>query len=79
MYHKSCPQPTSTGNHRIASRTTAREPTPKFLHNGWPARIVDGAVNTATARQALICGVDDGVHLLLGDIALNQFKDRMLK
>jgi hypothetical protein len=79
MDHKFRPQATGTGNNRIARGTTAREPTPEFLHKGWSTRFVDSPINTTTACQALICRVHDSVHRLLGDIAPHEFKNRVAK
>jgi hypothetical protein len=38
---------------------------------------VDGAIDATTAQEGFIRGVDDGVHLELGDVALNNVDARV--
>src|SRR5437867_3718744 len=40
------------------------------------ARAMDGAVHTAAAKERRVRRVHDGVHLLLGDVALNECDSR---
>ena len=40
-----------------------------------PGDTVNGAINTATAQQGIVGGVDDGIHLQGGDVVFNNVND----
>jgi hypothetical protein len=79
MDHEFGPQLAGTCSHSIAGGATGRELAPQFFHQGGTSGIVDGTVNPTSTGQALVGGVDDGVHILMGDVAFHQFKNGAAK
>lgn len=75
MDHKFGPQLSGTRSHCIARGTTDREVAPQFLHNGWSTGILNCPIDTASASEAFVGGVHDGVYLLVGDVAFHKFKN----
>jgi hypothetical protein len=37
---------------------------------------MDRAINTPSAQQAVVGGIDNGLHLLFRNVAFHQFQDR---
>jgi hypothetical protein len=44
-----------------------------FCQQPRPGCSVNCSIDTATAEEGVIGGVDNGIHLLLGNIALNDY------
>ena len=74
MDHIARPEPPAGGEARLAGRAAAETAT--FLQNLWPASAVDRAVHTPAAEKARVSGIDDGLGVLLGNIAFDQFNAR---
>jgi hypothetical protein len=47
--YKFCAQIAGARDNRIAGRTTARKFFSQLFQNGWPTRVVDGAIDATTA------------------------------
>jgi hypothetical protein len=71
MDHMFRRQPISSGDLRL-SRPAPMESS-AFFQQLFSRRPVDRAVNSASAKQSLIGGVDDGVRRKGGDISANHF------
>src|SRR5580693_3780876 len=67
-----CPEQAGRSGHRVARAAALRIAAPSLFHHGGTRRTGDGAVDAASARQAGVGRVHDGIGVLLGEVTLDE-------
>ena len=65
--------PGSVGRLGVGNRTVFPDPGAALFVNDAPSPPGDDRRDPAAVHEPFVCGVDDGVHLLLGNVTLNDF------
>jgi hypothetical protein len=74
MDHEPGGQLSAARNDRMPDRTSSN--TPALREQLWTTPQVDRSVDTLSTKQVRMCRVDNGVHILLGDVSFDELNPR---
>ena len=67
-----CGKPVAFGDFGLSCTAAAQRAA--FRQQLRPGRTVNGSVHTSAAQQALVCGIDNGIHFHGGDVVSYNLK-----